>query len=315
MPENLMGYSWEEKAQGYSLPSGPVMEYSNAKIGTFYLSRMMRFSVDQFDAARVLSAIYHQNIAGKPLLICQENEKASWTQSPFRPATLQEIYMMHPSTIMEKQNAILKMLYRHNPNIGEAIELEDFQPYMFYAKNDSEMGYLLELMNAKELIRVKVSWTSTRKPILGLPLTIDEKGWILLEDIIHQENSNNVFVAMWFDPSMDPAYISIRDALGSLGFQAMRIDRKQHNNEISGEILYEIRKCRFIIADVTNQRHGVYFEAGYALGRGIPIIWSCKSNDLINVHFDTRQYNHIVWENETELREKLVDRIKGTIIE
>lgn len=68
------------------------------------------------------------------------------------------------------------------------------------------------------------------------------------------------------------------------------------------------------------QRPGVYFEAGYALGLGIPVFWCVRSDDLANVHFDTRQYNHIVWENERQLAEQLylyVSAIvgKGTAIQ
>ena len=59
------------------------------------------------------------------------------------------------------------------------------------------------------------------------------------------------------------------------------------------------------MADVTQQRAGVYFEAGYALGLGLPVFWCVRKDDLDNVHFDTRQYNHIVWENEEDLAEQL----------
>ena len=67
------------------------------------------------------------------------------------------------------------------------------------------------------------------------------------------------------------------------------------------------------MADVTNHRQGVYFEAGYALGLGIPVIWTCRKDDLDNCHFDTRQYNHIVWETPEELATALEHRIRATI--
>lgn len=68
-----------------------------------------------------------------------------------------------------------------------------------------------------------------------------------------------------------------------------------------------------MIADVTEQKQGVYFEAGYALGLGIPVIWSCRKDDLKNVHFDTRQYNHILWESEEDYAEKLYNFICAII--
>ena len=75
----------------------------------------------------------------------------------------------------------------------------------------------------------------------------------------------------------------------------------------------EIKNSRFVIADVTDQRPGVYFEAGYAIGLGLPVIWSVRENDLRNVHFDTRQYNHIVWKGEDDLEEQLYNRVLAVI--
>lgn len=93
----------------------------------------------------------------------------------------------------------------------------------------------------------------------------------------------------------------------------VRIDRVHHNEKICDKIIAEIRTCQFLVADVTLQRAGVYFEAGFAIGLGRPVIWSCREDDLKNVHFDTRQYNHIVWKEPTDLRIQLADRIKATI--
>ncbi len=49
------------------------------------------------------------------------------------------------------------------------------------------------------------------------------------------------------------------------------------------------------------------------MGLGLPVIWTCKSPDIASAHFDTRQYNHIVWTEPGELREKLALRIRATI--
>ena len=55
------------------------------------------------------------------------------------------------------------------------------------------------------------------------------------------------------------------------GFRALRIDMKQFNEKICDHIIAEIRRSRFLIADVTGHRAGVYFEAGYAMGLGLPV--------------------------------------------
>ena len=60
-------------------------------------------------------------------------------------------------------------------------------------------------------------------------------------------------------------------------------------------------------------RGGVYYETGFAHGLGIPVIFTCQKNGLDEVHFDTRQYNHIVWETPEELRNQLAKRIAAVL--
>jgi nucleoside 2-deoxyribosyltransferase len=97
----------------------------------------------------------------------------------------------------------------------------------------------------------------------------------------------------------------------------MRIDAKEHVNKIDDEILAEIRRSKFLVADFTCEtqkvRGGVYFEAGFAMALRKPVIWTCKQSSIDDLHFDTRQYNHIAWSSPDELCKKLKARI-GAII-
>ena len=76
-----------------------------------------------------------------------------------------------------------------------------------------------------------------------------------------------------------------------------------------------IRRSRFVVADFTGQRGGVYFEAGYALGLGLRVIWLCRDGELKDVHFDTRQYNFLVWKagEYADLAKRLQNRIEATL--
>ena len=102
-------------------------------------------------------------------------------------------------------------------------------------------------------------------------------------------------------------------------YEAVRIDRKEHVNKIDDEIIAELRRARFVVADFTHgdggPRGGVYYEAGFAHGRNIPVIFSCRKDVIEKVHFDTRQYNHIVWEllKLDEFRRGLATRICAVI--
>jgi nucleoside 2-deoxyribosyltransferase len=123
---------------------------------------------------------------------------------------------------------------------------------------------------------------------------------------------------MWFDPSLTDAYKKgIEQAVLGAGYKCLRIDQKEHIGKIDDEIIAEIRRSRFVVADFTSKRDmargGVYFEAGFAMGLGIPIIWTCKADCIDYVHFDTRQFNHITWTTPEDLRVKLLNRIGAVI--
>lgn len=49
------------------------------------------------------------------------------------------------------------------------------------------------------------------------------------------------------------------------------------------------------------------------MGLGLPVVWSVREDDLENVHFDTRQYNHIVWTDEDDLQEQRYNRVSAVI--
>ena len=82
-------------------------------------------------------------------------------------------------------------------------------------------------------------------------------------------------------------------------------------------LLQEIRRTRFIVADFTQgeagTHGGVYYEAGFAHGLAIPVIFTCQKDSFDEIHFDTRQYNYIVWNDPEELRKNLASRIAAVI--
>jgi nucleoside 2-deoxyribosyltransferase len=134
--------------------------------------------------------------------------------------------------------------------------------------------------------------------------------------------SKNAFVAMWFGESMQQVYEDAIDpGIRQAGYIPIRIDGKEHNNKIDDEIVAEIQRAKFVVADFTHgkggMRGGVYYEAGFARGLGLEVISTCEVSLLKEnkIHFDTRQFNHIGWSmNDLEgFRNALSNRISATI--
>ena len=173
-----------------------------------------------------------------------------------------------------------------------------------------ELVTLLEYLGEQDWIKSSAEYTHN---------TLTVEGYARLAELeTANAESSQGFVAMWFDNSTDEAWekgikLGIKDA----GYKPVRIDEQEHNDKIDDRIIAEIRRSRFIVADFTQgedgARGGVYYEAGFAHGLGIEVIFTCREDALQNVHFDTRQYNHIVWETPEELRKGLADRISAVI--
>ena len=122
------------------------------------------------------------------------------------------------------------------------------------------------------------------------------------------------FCAMWFSEEVAPLWTSVIEPATRLaGYEPLRIDGKQHNGKIDDEIMASIRGSRFVIADFTGNRGGVYYEAGFAHGLGLPVIFMCREGD--ELHFDIRQYNCIFWKPDglEDAQQKLKNRILATL--
>ena len=176
----------------------------------------------------------------------------------------------------------------------------------------SEVLYLLAYLDNKRWIdRPSSAGTDYR-----VVVTVD--GYGRIEEQVANVDSAQAFVAMWFDETMTDAYEKgMEPAIQEAGYTPQRIDKKEHINKIDDEILAEIRHSRFLIADFTQgsdgARGGVYYESGFAHGLGLPIIFTCQTDSMKELHFDTAHYNHIVWTDPKDLREKLKNRILAVI--
>lgn len=171
------------------------------------------------------------------------------------------------------------------------------------AKSPAELSYLLkELTNRNLVARVERGGNPSWQITTG--------GWTYLEEQGKPAKQQRAFVAMSFDPSMNDLWASaILPGTRDAGYDSFRVDQDPHIDRIDARIIAGIRDSSFLIADVTMHKHGVYYEAGFAQGLGLPVIWMVREDDLPRVHFDTRQYSHIVWTNHDEAREKLTNTI------
>jgi hypothetical protein len=224
-----------------------------------------------------------------------------------------ELAQPHLNTrVVDNQERLLQIIARKAGRPGEAAGFypdKDFTLIDCY--NVQEFGWYLGWVQDQKL----AFRTAAGPAALGLTLSMD--GWKQVQPLPRSGGiPGRCFVAMWFSEETEAAYYKgIEPAVSEASFKATRIDQKEHNNEITDEIIAEIRNSEFMVADFTGQRAGVYYEAGFAMGLGRKVIWCCRKDEIRKLHFDTNHKNHIDWQTPEELRERLYKRIRATILE
>ena len=134
---------------------------------------------------------------------------------------------------------------------------------------------------------------------------------------------NQVFVAMMFSYSTNIYYEeAYKPIIQELNYSSMRIDEKEFEGSIIKEIMSEISDSVALIADLTGNRGGVYYEAGIAKGlqlcnHPIKLILTCQLDFFHNekVHFDVSGDNILLYKDTDDLKEKLRLRLKTILIE
>ena len=238
-------------------------------------------------------------------------------------ATIKDAERLRDLTVPKRAERLLQYVRKQTPNICSVVPFTSpgiCAPAMAWSESIGmdEVKFLLDYLEEKGWLKgheaTDGKYVST---VDRYSLTVVGYASIAELEGKHTESSQ-AFVAMWFHDSMSNLWEQgIKPGVEDAGYKPVRIDRQEHNNKICDEIIAEIKRSRFVVADFTQgnngARGGVYYEAGFAHGLDIPVIFTCRKDTLDKLHFDTRQYNHIVWETPEELRQKLKMRISAII--
>jgi hypothetical protein len=232
------------------------------------------------------------------------------------------ILQREPLSFTQRIAAALLFFSRHLTRLDETISISSGTPdaltnelvALTECQNAEEIDHFLTMLESIGLLHARAQHFE------GGEYAPTPAGWQQIEEFQRapKTESTQAFIAMWFDEKTHEAYaIGIAPAIIEAGYKPLRIDRKEHVNKIDDEIIAEIRRSRFLVADFTcepeKSRGGVYFEAGFAMALPIPVIWTCHKASFKDVHFDTRQFNHIVWEKPADLYKQLLARVGAVI--
>lgn len=239
-------------------------------------------------------------------------------------ASEDEVKAFYPRKFTEKLNRILLGLADKSSFIGDVVKLTYAQTISaFFIKRFDEHGkYLIDSKINNQLTMI-CDYLDENNFVVGVGVDKDTyniilgpEGWKRVDELQQQRKSesNTVFVAMSFANDMKETRETIKMAITANNYVPRIMDEIEHNHQIVPEMLYEIRESRFVIAELTGHNNGAYFEAGYALGCGKEVIQVCNKEKFSeDGHFDVKQINTVMWENQDDLFARLNARIKATI--
>ena len=241
------------------------------------------------------------------------------------PATISEVSEDHlPNRLEDRIDRALLNLSRMSQHLGHSLDLKyEVDGPVLFAQNADEMEFVMRILQALGFINEPAVTN------IGFYFTIRAAGWQRANELRSghmPSRPRQAFVAMWFGSSKsefegriseqyctDLWAIGLKGGIETAGYEPLRIDIKHFTGDINDEMLAEIRRSKFIVADFTGNRHGVYFEAGFALGLGIPVFFTCHHEHLGELHFDTNHFNHIAWKSFDDLAKRLSDRIVAVL--
>ena len=212
-------------------------------------------------------------------------------------------------SVIERSTRLLLEAVRGQKTLGD--RFDSGEPRFLaatYSSNRQDVDFMMRLLADQDL--AKYTAHGSRKNAEVRP-----RGYFKADELTRKSSSSKQgFVAMWFEERLNEAFENgFEKGIHSAGYDPRRVDRVEHVNRIDDEIIAQIKQSRFVVADFTGHRGGVYFEAGFALGLGLPVIWTCREDHMKELHFDIRQFNCIDWSTPKELAERLQKRIEAVL--
>jgi hypothetical protein len=177
-----------------------------------------------------------------------------------------------------------------------------------------DLQFIINSLKEQDLLRGGKDWWS---------LTF--AGWQKAEELRRSiKESRRAFVAMEFPNSqkteenyffqntlLDKYLVPAVKQTGYDLSNALRSEPKAGNLHARLEV--EIRAARFVVAELSHQNNGAYWEAGFARGLGKPVIY--MYNKVVGKsdrpHFDVGSDLYVPWEQDKP--EKAADELKAVI--
>lgn len=219
----------------------------------------------------------------------------------------------------EQADLLIQWLALNSPGPGEPRELKyDLQGAVVGARSHAGFSMLIEHLKDVGLITGLHETYLSGESVAHVALTFS--GWDYYESLrLGGATYRKAFMAMKFgDPTLNALLNQVlKPAAKRAGFDLFKLDDRPIAGLIDDRMRVEIRASDFVVADLTHDNLGAYWEAGYAEGLGKPVIYTCERSkfEVTRTHFDTNHHLTIVWDAAAldEAGQQLVATIRATL--
>lgn len=229
--------------------------------------------------------------------------------------TVDEILKRPLPTPQEQADLFIRWLAENVEGPGETVWVEPAtHRSIIGAKSEEGFGLILRHLFEVGLVEGNLS------EAMGAPgrahVTLSFKGWDYHEQLRRGGATyKKAFIAMKFgDPILDMVSTEVfKPCVKQAGFELYRLDDTPRAGLIDDRLRVEIQSSDFLIADLTHDNPGAYWEAGYAEGLGKPVIYTCEKEKFQTekTHFDTNHHLTIIWDKDSP--GKAGEDLKATI--
>ena len=213
-------------------------------------------------------------------------------------------------TIAEKIELVLRSFAERSKEIGQRVRYNSRAEYpTAWCRSPDEWQQIVAHLASRGLLAV-----GNEGP--GQPTgAVTIEGWQWLGER-PKATGHRGFIAMSFDPSLESVSEAIHEGIRQAGYEPYRVKEDHYIGGVMDQIIARIRESLFVVADLTKNRGGVYYEAGFAEGIGRRVFLLCEDKqldpkDLDRVHFDVAHLSILPWNKDAlaKLTQELRDRI------
>lgn len=237
------------------------------------------------------------------------------THDFFSTYTIDEVLKRPLPRPKEQADLLVRWLARNTPGPGELLELApESHAGIIGAKSPAGFALVLDHLFATGLV---VGHQLRAIGVQGqAQATLSFAGWEYYEQLAKGNAIyRKAFMAMKFgDPALEYMLANVfRPAAAQAGFDLFKLDDVPKAGLIDDRLRVEIQASDFVVADLSHDNLGAYWEAGYAEGLGKAVIYTCARAKFeeTKTHFDTNHHLTIVWDAADP--EKAGNALKATI--